>query len=132
MATDVQVRKHPAILEWFPKHCEAELNIKSDMYYIEVHQSKKGIVVAIHEKETNRFIKHIYMKEDITQGFVLGWDGLYYSPSWTQNGTDIEVDGLGWDLGNVRDYILEYEVLSDLAEHNTFERVLDDVRYCLN
>lgn len=132
LATCVQVKKYPTILEWFPPFCVEELGIKKQLYEVRVQQEGVKITISLYEKATNKLIKHMYTKEDITEQFVLGWDGLYYDPAWSATGKTIQVDGLGWGLDEVRDYLLEFVVVDVLLERNRFEEVFDAIRYCLH
>lgn len=120
------------IWDWFPVYCANELNLDIDSYHVSVKWSEKKLAVGICENATNNLLKTIYMNEDITKNFVKGSDGLYYNAAWSGNGSVIVEDGLGWTIENVRDFVLEFLVMDEVKEHNEYENVLDDIRYCVN
>lgn len=132
LATCVKVKNYLTILEWFPQFFVEELGINNSLYEVKVQQEGVKLTISLYEKATNKLIKHMYTKEDITEQFVLGWDGLYYDPAWSATGKIIVVDGLGWGLNEVRDYLLEYVVVDELSERNRFEEAFDAIRYCLH
>ncbi|PGR83676.1 hypothetical protein [Bacillus cereus] len=131
VAMCIDARSYPTILEWFPQFCMRELGINEYKYDVRVQQEGVKITISLYEKATNKLIKHMYTKEDITEQFVLGWDGLYYDPAWSATGKIIVEDGLGWGLNEVRDYLLEYVVVDELSARNRFEEVFDTIRHCL-
>ncbi|MFV1458218.1 hypothetical protein, partial [Bacillus mycoides] len=106
------------------------LNLDTDNYYIGVTCQGKTVSVSVCERGTNKEIKEIYRNENITKNFVKGSDGLYYNIMWSMGDT-IDEDGLGWTIENVRDFVLEFLVLGKVSERNEYERVFDDIRYCV-
>ena len=98
-------------------------------YYLDTKYFGKALFIAIYKKDTNKLIKKIYKNLDIAQDFTKAEDGLYYNKAWSKCGTKIDADGLGWTIEQIREYMLQYEVISELTDINKYESMIDNIRY---
>ena len=118
------------VYDWFKVYAANDLKLDTSKYYVDTKYFGKALFVSIREINKNKLIKTIYKNLNVASDFTLAHDGLYYNKAWSKSGNRIVVDGLGWTIDQVREHVLDSEVLPKVMDQSKYENIIDNIRYC--